>query len=258
MIDRSHPLPITRQAQIVQISRGSVYYEAEPVSEADLKLMRRIDELHLEVPFAGARMLRDLLRGRRVRGRSQAHDHADAPHGHHGAVPQAEHEQEGAGADDLPVPAAHAGDHAFESRLGDGHQCAMQARFATTKRKEHTTVSEPKLADSRPAAAMLPRTGGGRAKGGCKARPFADGGVPCAEQPELYRARSLTVSRATARSMVRQRSVRRTPLYLADTPSLRRATWRDPVGLDVPFWRVRANALGDGFPPTAIVQSHQG
>ena len=52
------------------------------------------------------------------------------------------------------------------------------------------TVSEPKLADSRPAAAMLPRTGGGRAKGGCKARPFADGGVSCAEQPELYRARS--------------------------------------------------------------------
>jgi putative transposase len=62
MIDRTHPLPITRQAQIVGISRGSVYYENEPVSDADLKLMRRIDELHLELPFAGARMLRDLLR----------------------------------------------------------------------------------------------------------------------------------------------------------------------------------------------------
>ena len=62
MIDRSHPLPITRQAEIVHISRGSVYYEAEPVNEADLKLMRSIDELHLELPFAGARMLRDLLR----------------------------------------------------------------------------------------------------------------------------------------------------------------------------------------------------
>ena len=62
MIDRTHPLPITRQAQIVNISRGSVYYESEPVSDADLKLMRRIDELHLELPFAGARMLRDLLR----------------------------------------------------------------------------------------------------------------------------------------------------------------------------------------------------
>jgi putative transposase len=62
MIDRTHPLPITRQAQIVSISRGSVYYENEPISDADLKLMRRIDELHLELPFAGARMLRDLLR----------------------------------------------------------------------------------------------------------------------------------------------------------------------------------------------------
>ena len=62
MIDRTHPLPVTRQARIVNISRGSVYYENEPTSDADLRLMRRIDELHLELPFAGARMLRDLLR----------------------------------------------------------------------------------------------------------------------------------------------------------------------------------------------------
>lgn len=62
MIDRTHPLPITRQAQVVGISRGSVYYTGEPISDADLRLMRRIDELHLELPFAGARMLRDLLR----------------------------------------------------------------------------------------------------------------------------------------------------------------------------------------------------
>ena len=62
MIDRTHPLPITRQAQIVNISRGSVHHESEPISDADLRLMRRIDELHLELPFAGARMLRDLLR----------------------------------------------------------------------------------------------------------------------------------------------------------------------------------------------------
>ena len=61
MIDRTHALPITRQAEIVNICRGSVYYESEPISDADLKLMRRIDEVHLELPFAGARMLRDLL-----------------------------------------------------------------------------------------------------------------------------------------------------------------------------------------------------
>ena len=62
MIDRAHELSVTRQAKILNISRGSVYYLAKPVSEHDLTLMRRIDELHLELPFAGARMLRDLLR----------------------------------------------------------------------------------------------------------------------------------------------------------------------------------------------------
>ena len=62
MIDRSHDLPVTRQARALGISRGSVYYLPRPVSEADLAIMRRIDELHLELPFAGSRMLRDLLR----------------------------------------------------------------------------------------------------------------------------------------------------------------------------------------------------
>jgi putative transposase len=61
MIDRNHGLPLTRQAEAVGISRGSVYYQPTPVSPADLALMRRIDELHLEHPFAGARMLRDFL-----------------------------------------------------------------------------------------------------------------------------------------------------------------------------------------------------
>jgi putative transposase len=61
MIDRTHELPITRQAELLGISRGSVYYLPRPVSQADLKLMRRIDELHLEHPFMGARMLRDQL-----------------------------------------------------------------------------------------------------------------------------------------------------------------------------------------------------
>ncbi|MGH8399844.1 MAG: IS3 family transposase [Gammaproteobacteria bacterium] len=62
MIDRSHQLPISRQAEALALSRGSVYYLPRPVSDRDLALMRRLDELHLELPFAGARMLRDLLR----------------------------------------------------------------------------------------------------------------------------------------------------------------------------------------------------
>jgi putative transposase len=61
MIDQNHHLPITRQAQLVGISRGAVYYLPKPVSAADLALMRRIDELHLKYPFMGARMLRDQL-----------------------------------------------------------------------------------------------------------------------------------------------------------------------------------------------------
>jgi putative transposase len=62
MIDRDAELPIKRQAELLGISRGTVYYHPEPVSEAELALMRQIDGLHLEHPFAGSRMLRDLLR----------------------------------------------------------------------------------------------------------------------------------------------------------------------------------------------------
>jgi len=61
MIDRTHALPITRQAQELGISRGSVYYLPRPTSDADLAIMRRLDELHMDFPFAGSRMLRDLL-----------------------------------------------------------------------------------------------------------------------------------------------------------------------------------------------------
>ncbi|WP_167377556.1 IS3 family transposase [Agrobacterium genomosp. 13] len=63
MIDREHELSIVRQAKLLGFSRGSVYYSPRPVSDADLALMRRIDELHLEYPFAGSRMLQGLLRG---------------------------------------------------------------------------------------------------------------------------------------------------------------------------------------------------
>ena len=61
MIDREHDLPITRQARLLGMSRGTVYYLPRPVSAADLALMLRIDKLHLEHPFMGARMLRDQL-----------------------------------------------------------------------------------------------------------------------------------------------------------------------------------------------------
>lgn len=67
MIRPDHDLPIKRQAELLQISRSSVYYQPRPVSDADLAVMRQIDELHLEYPFAGARMLRDMLKARGVK-----------------------------------------------------------------------------------------------------------------------------------------------------------------------------------------------
>ena len=66
MIDREHALPLTRQAGLLKLSRGSLYYKPRPVTPANLAIMRRIDELHLDYPFAGSRMLRDLLRGEGV------------------------------------------------------------------------------------------------------------------------------------------------------------------------------------------------
>jgi putative transposase len=61
MIDRNHALPITRQAELAGISRGNVYYLPRTYSEADQRLMKRIDAFNLAYPFAGSRMLRDLL-----------------------------------------------------------------------------------------------------------------------------------------------------------------------------------------------------
>ena len=62
MIDRDHDLPVVRQAKVLNLARSTVYYTPRPVSAEDLGVMRRLDELHLDYPFAGARMLRALLR----------------------------------------------------------------------------------------------------------------------------------------------------------------------------------------------------
>jgi putative transposase len=63
MIDRNHDLPLVRQAELLRLHRSNLYYEPRPVPATELAITRRIDELHLEYPFAGSRMLRDLLRG---------------------------------------------------------------------------------------------------------------------------------------------------------------------------------------------------
>jgi hypothetical protein len=61
MIDREHDLSITKQAEVLKISRGSAYYLPRPMPSADLAIMQHLDRLHLEYPFAGSRMLRGLL-----------------------------------------------------------------------------------------------------------------------------------------------------------------------------------------------------
>src|SRR5580693_9718320 len=66
MIDRGHDLPLGRQADLLGLSRSTLYYEPRAVPAAELAIMRRIDALHLDYPFAGSRMLRDLLRGEGV------------------------------------------------------------------------------------------------------------------------------------------------------------------------------------------------
>ena len=67
MIDRSHNLAIAKQAGLLNISRTSVYYLPRPTPPRDLILMRRMDELHMDYPFAGARMLCGLLNGEGLR-----------------------------------------------------------------------------------------------------------------------------------------------------------------------------------------------
>jgi putative transposase len=64
MIDKEHTLPLTRQSQILELSRSSLYYEAVPISARDLELMRLIDEIHLKHPFMGSRSIRDQLQDR--------------------------------------------------------------------------------------------------------------------------------------------------------------------------------------------------
>ena len=66
MIDRGHELPLGRQAELLRLSRSTLYYEPRPVPADELAIMHRIDALHLDYPFAGSRMLRDLLRGEGV------------------------------------------------------------------------------------------------------------------------------------------------------------------------------------------------
>ena len=96
-------MSLTRQAAALGISRGSLYYRPRPVGTEDLALVRRIDELHLDYPFAGSRMLKGLLRQEGFEAGREACGDADEADGHPGAVSQAEHVETGARTQDLPL-----------------------------------------------------------------------------------------------------------------------------------------------------------
>ncbi len=86
MISKEHPLSLTRQCEVLEISRSSLYYELVPVSETDLHLMRLIDEIHLQHPFLGSRRIRDELG---YRGHKIGRGHVENPYekdGHRGPV----------------------------------------------------------------------------------------------------------------------------------------------------------------------------
>ncbi len=64
MIDKEHPLPITRQCTILNLSRSGIYYTPVPISDGDRELMRIIDEIHLEEPYLGSGGIKSILKRR--------------------------------------------------------------------------------------------------------------------------------------------------------------------------------------------------
>jgi putative transposase len=257
MIDRTHALPVKRQAELVGISRGTVYYQPEPISEADLRLMRRIDELHLELPFAGSRMLRDLLNaegfevGRRHVGTLMRKMGIEALYRKpntskkHPAHPVFPYLLRG-----LDVDRANqvwAMDISAPCRRG----LQRQEKGARTSANRSWLVLDRRL------QCRLAPDGTGR-KGAAKLGRLPT--VGCHAQSSLNcTERGLRAAgRATTGSMVRQRSGRRTPLYLA-TPRPRgghRGAIR--LGLMFPSGGCARAHSAMGSPTSAIVQSHQG
>ena len=121
MIDRTHDLPVVRQCQILRLARSTAYYTPEPTSPADLALMRRIDELHLEYPFAGSRMLRDMLRREEQTIGHKTRQDADEEDGYRGAVQEAQHQPAPGRSSRLSVPAEEFEDRPAQPGLGHGH-----------------------------------------------------------------------------------------------------------------------------------------
>ena len=122
MIDRDHGLSLLRQAKALGISRGSVHSLPRPTSDADLALMRRTCELHLDHPFAGSRWLEGPAARRRPRGGPAARRDSDEEDGPRGDPSPPEDVEAGTGARGLPLPAQERGSDAPRPGLGGGHR----------------------------------------------------------------------------------------------------------------------------------------
>ena len=170
MIDRSHDLPLSRQAKALGISRGSVYYLPRAVPAADLALMRRIDELHLELPVRGQPDAAGHADWRKARGRAPARRDADEADGDRGDLSPAEHLEAGAGAQDLPLSAAQPGGDAAQPGLGDGHHLRADGAGLRLSRRRRRLVQPqgPGLAavDHAGRRTSASRPGGGLARHG--------------------------------------------------------------------------------------------
>jgi hypothetical protein len=97
MIDRGHALSVTKQAESIGISRSTVYYRPRPVSAQDLALMREIDALHIEFPFAGAVVGAQPSGCQGTQDWPSSRQDADAADGDRGLVPPAADDEAGAG-----------------------------------------------------------------------------------------------------------------------------------------------------------------
>ncbi len=91
MFDRSHKLSVARQAKLLGFSRGSVYYSPRSVSDGDLAVMCRIDELHLDYPFCQKSEVIMAFERRRVECQAASRRHADEEDEHRGDLPSPEH-----------------------------------------------------------------------------------------------------------------------------------------------------------------------
>jgi putative transposase len=188
MIDRQHDLPIGKQAKAVNISRGSVYYLPRPVTAADLAIMRRMDELHLDFPFAGSRMLRDLLNAEGIKvGRR----HVATLMRRMGIEAIYRKPNTSRPAPGHKIYPAHAAGHPAGSGLGDGHHIHPDGARLRLSRRRRRLVQPPgsclAIVDHY-GGGVLHRSAGGRSRPPRQAGDLQHGPRQSVHQLRLHRS----------------------------------------------------------------------